>query len=198
MINQEQIFGVVAAGAAITAMTADSANADVADFAGPYVGLGFGTMAGEVGDDYNYAIGTGLAFSGFGGYNWVNGNTLMGVELGLWSNDVYFGGGDGDYGIEGLIDLRGRLGMGIGENTMLYGAAGLWRGDYLFEFDEDGGTASGFSVGIGFETNLSNNMFIGGDLTMRSTNWVSLNDPTDDDKSPDSVTTASVRVGFRF
>jgi outer membrane immunogenic protein len=198
MISQEQIIGVVAAGAAVTAMTADSASADITDFAGPYAGLGFGTMAGEVGDDYVYALGSALAFSGFGGYNWVNGNTLMGVELGFWSNDIYYGGGDADYGIEGIIDLRGRVGMAIGENSMLYGAAGLWQGDYLFEFDDHGGSAFGFSVGIGFETNLSNNMFIGGDLTMRSTTSVDLNDPTDDDKSPDTVTTASVRVGFRF
>jgi len=198
MIKQEQILGVVAAGAAITAMTADSANADINDFAGPYVGLGFGTMAGEVGDDYMYAIGTALAFSGFGGYNWVNGNTLMGVELGVWANDTYPGGGGEGYGIEGMVDLRGRVGMSISDSTMLYGAAGLWQGDYQFYGADDGGSAFGFSIGVGFETNLSNGMFVGGDVTMRSTTSADLNDPTDDDKSPDNVTTASVRVGFRF
>jgi outer membrane immunogenic protein len=197
MISQEQIIGVVAAGAAITAMTADSASADINDFAGPYVGLGFGTMAGEVGDDYVYAIGSALAFSGFGGYNWVNGNTLMGVELGFWSTDSYYGGGSGDYGIEGLVDLRGRVGRAISDSTMVYGALGWWQGDYIYEVD-DGGTASGFSIGFGFETNVSSGMFIGGDVTMRSTNSVNLIDPGDDDKSPDTVTTASVRVGFRF
>jgi hypothetical protein len=41
-------------------------------------------------------------------------------------------------------------------------------------------------------------MFIGGDITMRSTSSVDLNEPGDDDKSPDNLTSASLRVGFRF
>ena len=198
MTYQDKFVGVIATGAALTALTADNANADAMDFAGPYVGLGFGAIAGEVGDDYVYAVGTTVVPTAFGGYNWVHNNTILGVELGIWGTDEYCGGGDGDYGIEGLIDLRGRVGMVVGENTMVYGAAGWWQADCLFEGEADGGTASGFSIGVGFETNLSNGMFIGGDVTTRSTSNVSLNDSGDDDKSPDNVTTASVRLGFRF
>ena len=196
MVKQEQFIGAVAAGAALAAFSADTASADASDFAGAYVGLGFGTIAGTVGDDYNYAVGDQIIASAYGGYNWVNGDTIMGVELGFWTDDTYVG--YDEYGIEGLIDLRGRVGMMISDSTMLYGAAGLWQADYLFEGDEDGGSASGFSVGFGFETNFRNGMFIGGDITMRSTSSVDLNDPGDDDKSPDNLTSASLRVGFRF
>lgn len=199
MINQEQIFGVVAAGAALTAMSTDTANADPMAFAGPYVGLGFGTMAGTVGDDYDYAVGDQLIGSFFGGYNWVNSNGLIyGAEVAIWTNDTYFGGGSTDYGIEGMVDVRGRVGMSISDTSMLYGAAGVWQADYLFDYDNDGGTASGFSLGVGYETIMNNGMFIGADVTMRSTTSVDLNDPTGDDKSPDTLTTASLRFGFRF
>jgi hypothetical protein len=196
MNKQEQIFGVIAAGAALTAMTTNTASADPSDFEGAYVGLGFGTIGGQVGDDYLYAVGDQLVGSAFAGYNWSNGNMVYGGEVAIWSNDTYVA--DSEYGIENLIDLRGRVGMALSDTTMLYGSVGVWQADYLFYGEDDGGTAAGLSIGAGFETIMSNGMFIGADVTMRSTSSADLNDPGDDDKSPSNLTTASLRFGFRF
>jgi len=196
MVNHEHVIGFVAAGAALTAFSADTANADPADFAGPYAGLGFGTMAGTVGDDYRYAVGDQLIGSAYAGYNWLYGDTIIGAEIGFTGSDTY--NGYDVYGIEHLVDVRGRVGMSLSDNTMLFGSVGLWTADYLFYGNDDGGRATGYSVGLGFETNMSNGMFIGGDVTMRSTSDVDLNDPGDDNKSPDHLTTATLRVGFRF
>lgn len=199
VVKQEQVIGAVAAGAAVTAFTTDAVYADPADFAGAFAGLGFGTNAAEVGMDYMYAIGSDLVPHIFGGYNWLKGNTILGVEVALHGNDTAFLGGEADYGLEGMWDIRARLGTTISDNTMLYGALGYWDADYLFYGDDDAGDASGYSLGIGFETNVGDNgLFVGGDVTFRNTNSSSPKDPSDDDKSPSDITTVSVRVGYRF
>ena len=178
---------------------------------GAYGGLSFGIAGGTPDNTWpEYSFG-GAVVGAFLGYNAVGvgsfGNLVIGPEF-VWHRqanvnmDGPFMYGDLTY--RNVMDLRVRVGQTFG-NTLVYGAAGFTRATAQ---TEGGGkiimplrpmttssAVSGFNIGVGFETGLSGNMFIGGDLTYRR-----MDVPFGGGKAGrhGNLTTATVRVGFRF
>ena len=170
----------------------------VTDFSGAYGGLGFGTVQGEFGsggrdDDFDFNDGTSVSV--FGGYNLQNGNIVYGGEIAYHNNSDFFvvpGFGNDDV-IDSMIDLRGRIGYVVGD-AMVYGAVGYSFGDY----EEPYGflaEMSGPSVGIGADYKVTENLFVGGDYTMRMLEGEGGEFDLD---TAANVSTFTLRVGYSF
>ena len=182
---------IIVAGSAATVAATNSAEAQ--GFEGAYGGIGIATHSGILGDGYNYAAGPTPVGQAFAGYNFESSGMVFGGEIAIHSSTVY-DGGSGDYGISSAVDVKGRVGTAVG-NTLIYGSLGVTFGTYEFDGTYDGGPFNAFNFGGGFETNLANNMFIGGDITTRVI--------TNDGGSGKigyygPITTAAIRVGMRF
>ena len=190
---------LIGSGAAVVAGSAGVAHAQ--DVAGFYGGLGVGANAGDFvafGDD-EYSFDGGPVTSLFVGYNAVSGNLVYGGEL-AWTNkaedstDPYVGH------VTDLIDLKGRVGTMVG-NTLVYGSLGYSMGDVERTWDgAGGGDVSGFSIGAGFETNLTDNIYLGGDFTNRQLDGGGVINGAPGELYMDDVnlSTVSIRIGFRF
>ena len=199
MAKTDVAMRVIGSGAALVAGSVGMAQAQ--DVGGFYGGLGVGANSGKFlafgSEEYSFEGGT--ATSLFAGYNVVSGNMVYGGEL-AWSNgaeadnaSIYAGQ------ISSMIDLKARLGTMVG-NTMFYGSLGYSRGKTETEFLGSGGTVSGLNVGAGFETSISEKMFIGGDYTARNLNGGGSIDGVPGEFYMDDVnlSTVSIRLGFRF
>lgn len=140
------------------------------DWSGPYAGLSYGRTSGS----FEIASGTvlnyldGHATGVFLGYNLQRGQLVFGGELsyatvsGMVADDAGFGNDDT---LDSLLELRGRLGVSLG-NALVYGAVGLSKGNYTIN-TVDKPTASGTSVGLGMDYLLTDQIFVGIDYTRR-------------------------------
>ncbi len=171
--------------------------AQAQDLAGMYAGASLGVHGGtfqSFGDEYT--VPSTSAAGAFFGYNAVSGNLVYGGEI-AWSN----GGDVGTYGVSGvsnLFDVRGRVGAMLG-STFVYGALGYSHGA-LVGPGVSNGSVSGPSIGAGFEMPFGSNGFVGGDLTTRlmDGSGTVYGSPASDYVHDVKLTTASVRLGFRF
>ncbi|TAG17326.1 MAG: hypothetical protein EAZ40_12285 [Rhodobacterales bacterium] len=201
MAKSDVAVRVIGGGAALLAGSAGLAQAQ--DVAGWYGGVGVGAKAGDFlafgNDEYSFDGGPGGSL--FAGYNFVSGNLVYGAELGLNGKaksddpDAIYAGS-----ISNLIDLKGRLGTVVG-NTLFYGSLGYTVGDMEVEFDgESGGDVSGINFGAGFETSVTDNIFIGGDITKRNLDGggTLYGGPAENYMDDIDLTTVSIRLGFRF
>ncbi|MEQ8368237.1 MAG: outer membrane beta-barrel protein [Roseicyclus sp.] len=172
-------------------------------FDGFYGGLSLGTVQGDVtdvGTATTFAFNDGTAYGGFLGYNFQNGALVLGGEARvLRFNDHDFSVMAGVVGgpvitnegeLDGVTDLRGRVGYAFGD-VMVYGAAG-WSWATLTAL---GGEADvdGHNVGLGIEYNVSDSIFVGFDYTDRDLSGANATNDFDVNNS-----TATLRVGFRF
>ncbi|RYE39647.1 MAG: porin family protein [Hyphomicrobiales bacterium] len=199
MAKTDVAVRVIGGGAALMAGSMGMAQAQ--DVGGFYAGIGVGANSGDFtafgSDEYSFEGGT--VGSLFAGYNFVSGNMIYGGEL------AYSNGANTDVDnpyvgeISSLLDLKGRLGTMVG-STMFYGSLGYTRGKMGTEFLGGGGTVSGINLGAGFETSLSDKMFIGGDYTARNLNGGGTVDGVPGEEYMDDVnlSTLSIRLGFRF
>jgi opacity protein-like surface antigen len=178
-------------GASLAATAGMSGDVEAQGFEGAYGGLSYGFNSGEpdesLGDFYPYSGGSvGL----FAGYNFAVGDFIVGPELG-WTREANAddNGFYTNYNASDIIDLRMRAGTTFG-NTMVYGAVGFARATGNKGPFSD--TLNGYSIGVGLEVNVSPNVFLGADITRRNFNT--------DAKYFDNghLTTAAVRIGFRF
>jgi outer membrane immunogenic protein len=198
MSKTDVAFRVIGSGAALLAGTAVQAQ----DVGGFYGGVGVAANAGDFvadgNDEYSFAGGPGGSL--FAGYNFVSGNLVYGAEL-AWSNGADNSDNNPYIGeITSLLDLRGRVGTMVG-NTMFYGALGYSVGDMETDWnDATGGEVSGMNFGAGFESALSEKMFVGGDITTRHLNGGGTLGGAPGELYMDdaNLTTVSVRLGFRF
>ena len=166
------------------------------DVAGLYAGVSVGAHGGTFeafGSDYTFN--SGAAAGAFVGYNVVSGNLVYGGEL-AWSTGV----STDAYGVDSinnLIDVKGRLGTMMG-STLVYGAIGYSYGK-ISQFSADA-SISGPSIGVGFEMPFGSNGFVGGDLTTRfvDASGTIFGGPAEPYVQNGNLTTASVRLGFRF
>lgn len=192
MDKSSTFIKLVAAGAALSVGGAQSVQAEPG-IGGAYVGLGYGAFSGELGDSYLYGTPSG-APNGFVGYNFVNGDIVYGAELTMWADSTYEAYG-GPYGYSSLVDVKARVGKTFG-NTLAYGTLGYFQTDYsYYDADYYGGTAKGWSVGLGFETEFSGNSFVGADVTHRT---ATSDSGQDGPKFGGPLTTVAVRAGLRF
>ena len=190
-VNLTKIF---VAGSAATIAATNSAAAQ--GFEGLFLGLGVASHSGQLGQgtdlDELYAVGSQPVAQAFAGYNFVNGDMVFGGEIAIHSSPS---SADTNYGVTKATDLKARVGRIFG-NTMIYGSLGVSSGEYVIdgdEYDEFGAVL----VGVGFETNLTDSMFLGADLTAR---YITSDTYGGAGKIGNygPMTTASSRGGMRF
>lgn len=204
MSKSEMALRLVTSGAAVIAGSAGLAQAQ--DVGGFYGGVGISMPSGDgtfYGGSDTYSIDNGALGSIFGGYNVVTGSGLVyGGELALTQGGTI--GGDGYYSdtfkLGTTIDLKARVGKVFG-TTLVYGALGYSKTSIEDEYGYDYGDVDGVSIGAGFEMPISDNGFIGGDVTKRNLNPTGSGQygiPTSEYVDGVDLTTVSVRLGFRF
>lgn len=138
----------------------------VGSWAGPYAGIqgsyGFGgraaTAAGRATTD-------GFTGGGFAGVQGQTGNFVYGVEA-----DVNYSGVDGTVGgttVRNRYDgsLRGRAGVAVGDQLMVYGTAGaaMARTRVTDAAGRDTGNMTGWTAGAGIEANVTQEVFARGE-----------------------------------
>lgn len=186
MTQTVTVTRMVASSAAMVAGAAGAASAQ--DIAGPYAGVTLGTASGDYqwSGDYNLE---GSALGGFTGYNFVNGNMVYGAELafnGPVETDI-----GSDFGIDQMIDLKGRLGVVTG-NTLFYGTLGFSSVD--FTHSNVGSSTTGTLVGAGVEMGFGGNAFVG--LEVLSRDFADSGDFLGN--GPASMVSTAIRIGLRF
>ena len=194
MKTKDAVGKVALAGAAVTVGAAGAANADPADFAGLYAGLGFAAFNGSHGyEDYSiYA--TPPTIGVFGGYNHVMGNMVVGIELAFHANAINAPDDYYEYGLERLADLKLRAGPTV-NNLWIYGILGTSSAFQCSYQCSDTGYSTdvtGLAYGIGMETNVTDKFFVGAEILAR--------DFEEEDKIGEYGPTMSltIRGGFRF
>lgn len=143
-------------------------SAPISSWAGPYGGvqLGYG-FSGSADDGVN-DIGTdGWVGGAFGGFNMQNGQFVYGVE-----GDVNYSnidGSDGTFTARSRMDgsIRGRAGVAVTDDILLYGTAGL-AAERLRITEEATGNADtntmlGYTVGAGTDVKLTDQVFARGE-----------------------------------
>jgi len=165
------------------------------DWSGPYVGLSYGRVSGDISDPgLTYDYDDGNAKGGFVGFNLQRGNFVYGGELGYSSVSgatVLLGGGDDS--LDSLLDLRGRVGFAVGK-ALIYGAFGYSRGNLTINAT-DGATLSGTSAGLGADFMVTQRVLFGVDYTSRKLDG--RNDLNTFDLES-TVNTIGLRVGLSF
>lgn len=197
-----------ASAAAFGAVTGD-AEAQAPD--GFYGGLSFGTaVASDVETDsfgpYSFDFG-GSSAGAFAGYNMALGdNWFVGGELAYMHGldlDVEGPFGIDPYGfadLENVFDARIRFGT-VFDRATVYTAFGVtWASAPNMDSIKGGSdsvTTSGLNIGVGMEYDVTDRIFIGGDIVHRQLR--SVDDNSADEFFPGGdATTVSIRAGFRF
>ncbi len=182
-------------GAAILVSMASTANAQ--DIEGAYAGLSYGLGSGEVQDnEYTYSF-SGNAGGVFAGYNMVQGDWLFGAELAYSKGgfEAPFEGGADYAKATNVLDIKARIGRVFG-NSAVYGVVGHSSMDIeMFGGSPSDGTADGISFGLGFETGIGTNGFIGAEVLTRDLNASAAPAEYIDGGK---LTTLSLRAGLRF
>ena len=186
---------VVVGGASLVAGGMAAIPASAQGFDGLYGGISYNNGDFESGDwsAYNAAGSSGGVFFG---YNMSAGSWLFGAEV-SFSNDVAAPNGTNDYywmSVDQVVDLRARVGQVFG-NTLVYGSVGYVTGTSILDssyWSAVEETFTGSSVGVGFETNFSENSFFGAEV--RRSDWQGDNYSEADGE----LTSVSVRMGMRF
>ncbi|MEX3015593.1 outer membrane protein [Gymnodinialimonas hymeniacidonis] len=164
-------------------------------FDGFYAGLEYGlvdsefsaTLAGANVFTVRYPQ-EGDAWGGFAGYNFQNGGFVYGGEVRM----LHFIDADTiSTRLEDVIDLRARAGYALGDDVLVYAAAGYSTGNYWFAGVDT--TVSGLNFGAGAEFNVTDRLFVGFDYTSRELEM----DPAVP-RLEGPLNTATLRVGFRF
>lgn len=157
-----------------------------AGFAAGFGGFGtqivdnFGDMFDGIGaQDGSLSVASdGIIFGGFAGYNWDLGKLVVGIEADITAttfSDNTLTDNDQDHFAQSswnwFSTVRGRIGLPVGD-SLLYGTAGVALVNAYFcgadencvtDGDEDLAfteTKTGLAVGLGFETQLTENMGI--------------------------------------
>ncbi|MEO3998717.1 outer membrane protein [Mesorhizobium sp. CAU 1732] len=144
--------------------------APVASWAGPYAGiqLGYG-FNGEVDGAGNTIDTDGFMGGAFGGFNMQNGQFVYGVEADVNYSDV--DGGNAGIAARSRIDgsLRGRAGVAINDDVLIYGTAGVAAERLRVSAPDVVGSPSdtnmmiGYTVGAGTDVKLTEQVFARGE-----------------------------------
>ena len=165
--------------AALIALCALPLAAQAQDWTGAYGGLSYGISNsgnGLAGNNDN-------SYGGFVGYNFAVGGGIAGVELGYSDpNKTLTGGGD----LKDQFELKGRYGFALTDQGLLYGTVGYLQADV-----STGGSAKGYLVGAGYDHMLTDNMFIGAELTHNRYDDLPV-------AGHAASNTLDLRVGFKF
>ncbi|MCR8725543.1 porin family protein [Frigidibacter sp. ROC022] len=209
MSKAEKAMRMIGSSSVVLASAAGFAHAQDVDgfYGGVGVAMTSGDAEGNGGAFYGtYSLSGGALGSAFAGYNVVSGSGLVfGGEIAVTQGGSIEVGGfysASSVSMGPMIDLKARVGKVFG-STLVYGALGYSLGsieDY-YGGGEKIAKLGGVSLGGGFETPISENGFIGGDVTMRKLKPQGDNDygePSENYIDSVDSTTISVRIGFRF
>ena len=143
----------------------------------------YGGLQGGIADSGSgLAGGSDASYGAFAGYNFDMGGSVAGVELGYSDpNKTLSGGGD----LQDQLELKGRYGVALGQG-LIYGTVG-----YLHADVSTGGSTDGYLVGVGYDHMLTDNMFIGGELTHNRYNDL----PGGGDAKSNNL---DLRIGLKF
>ena len=139
-------------------------SAPVSTWAGPYAGvqLGYG-FSGKVSDGAGDIDTSGWTGGAFGGFNMQTGQFVYGIE-----GDVNYSGIDGNDGgftarsrVDGSV--RGRAGVALNDDVLLYGTAGVAAESLRVTHDATGArdtnTLIGWTAGAGADVKLTDQVF---------------------------------------
>jgi opacity protein-like surface antigen len=184
---------------AVITLTAPAVAQDWSGFYG-VVGLGGVSGAGDQFDsgaltDQYDAEGTQVSLGV--GYNVQNGALVYGGEFSYSMGKITFPGFDDRNFIDGIIDLKGRVGYATGK-LLIYGTLGYTMADQDF-LDAPAADADGFSYGIGVDMMVSDRLFAGLEYLRRNLD-VEEGDIVGfpDFSYENELDTISLRVGMRF
>ena len=195
---------IVKAGAVALALSLPQGSA-AQDWTGFYAGLGVSRNTGEdeqVYDPPPYAIFdlSGNQVRGFLGYNLQNGNLVYGGELVYSGGEInYEGYPAGDYYVGDTFQVKGRLGYAAG-NALWFGTLGWVSSETHYDGATNNPiTANGHSFGVGVDFMIGEQMFVGGEIERRLTEFDmgSMGGfPLQGNKH--QVDAFSLRLGFKF
>ena len=153
--------------------------ASAEDWSGVYGGLEAGISKPSSG----FSEDNKTVYGGFAGYNFDLGGSVAGVELGYSNPKIGLStGGE----LENQFKVKARYGFSLGDQGLLYGTAG-----YLHSKVSTGGKATGYLVGVGYDHKITDNVFLGAELTHnRYTNV-----PGGDKATANAL---GIRAGFNF
>ncbi|PTQ74372.1 outer membrane beta-barrel protein [Celeribacter persicus] len=173
------------------------------DFTGFYAGLS-GAFPFDSEMTYNFSDTddlSGVAPGFFTGYNADLGGWVLGGEV-AFNGGLDLDGIDGA-GIDNMVDLKAKFGRVFGK-TYVYGILGYSKGEpntTIYGNDAKDVEVEGMNYGVGVETMLKGSAFVGLELLSRDLDVDGTVYGGDADPyyvGIDKLTTASVRVGFRF
>ncbi|MBV0892888.1 porin family protein [Paracoccus sp. Z118] len=140
-------------------------------YAGGTLGYGFGgddefTLGGVTADQEISGVNAGLHL----GYRWQRGNLVIGPELsvmgGSVDDSVTAGGLDYESSLNHMMTLKLKTGYAVRPDTLVYGTAGISRGDFTFtaggeEYDYD---TNGYVFGLGIERMITDRLSVTGEI----------------------------------
>ncbi|MBV0890737.1 porin family protein [Paracoccus sp. Z118] len=142
-------------------------------YAGGTLGYGFGgddefTLGGGsiVGDNEISGVNAGLHV----GYRWQRGNLVIGPELSITGGNVDDSvsvlGDDYESSLNHMVALKLKTGYQVRPDTLVYGIAGVSRGDFTFtadgqDFDYD---TNGYVFGLGIERMITDRLSVTGEI----------------------------------
>lgn len=167
------------------------------DWSGPYVGLSYGQLSGDL--TYStgaaYQLDSGSTPGLFAGYLLQRGAMVYGGELAYSRGQNVSVVGFPAENLEEIIDLKGRLGISS-DRALFYAVLGYSRVGYLWGVNGSQNTA-GYNYGLGFDLALSDRFTIGLEYLTRKTdgNATTVTPVLSRDLDMNSV---AVRVGLSF
>lgn len=164
----------------------------------------------DANDNYLGDIGT-LKIAGLNGglrlgYRWENAQWVFGPELGYEigkiSDDLTYAAGTpaatASNDVNSVLALRFKAGRIVNDNTLVYGIAGVARGDFDYEVDSvtESFKANGYVLGLGAERRVSERLSVTGE-------WEYANFGSTDVQYTNGVTVATpkyhnFRVGLNY
>jgi len=153
---------------------------------GPYVGVAAGKSSGAF-NQYDTDYGSFNSTNGevFMGFNKSSGNLVFGAEVSTFLKEVET---DSSYSLKNLTDFKFKVGTTFGK-SLVYATAGYSVGTSSEGYSSY--EAKGMNYGIGMDYSVTDNMFVGASIVARNLESNSYLDTR-------PMTTASIRVGFKF
>lgn len=167
----------------------------VHDWSGPYVGLSYGTVSGDM--DFSttpvFELGSGNIAWLYAGYLMQRGSLVYGGELAYGSIGGTALAGFPNSELTNALDLKARVGVAA-NRALFYGVLGY--STALFDDNGDEYAMDGVSYGFGVDFAVSNSFTVGLEYLSRDLSGEGdLAPPVGADSRFDSV---SLRVGFAF
>lgn len=168
----------------------------VHDWSGPYVGLGYGTVSGDL--DYIPSpareLDGGTATSLFAGYLFQRGTLVYGGEVAFSKPSDTFATGFPTESVDRVLDVKAKVGIAA-NRTLIYGVLGYSKLDYEIPLLANSYSTSGISYGVGLDFAATERLTVGLEYLARKTDGDTFNAGQ---SAEIDLNTLSLRVSFSF